>query len=468
MKYILIGTMLFILIIMYYSVKNYGQLEDDAKHKNKTIFLVTIPTIYKDAEEIKSLQQDYKRILKQSFLALIILVFPIFFMNSIWSFFYFMLWLCLAMILPYQPLRICHQKLKQIKAKRKWCVLNENVIHIDLSLSSYMERMTMPYSRFTIPIGLLLLGMIITLKYHEYSLFLILLIEIVIAFIGMYFISHISNITYCTDTSVNIKLNEMRKKMLFKFIWYLCMSDACLELMIIFLLVIQDYYTPVLIFLAGAIIFMVMGISLLIQYSQKKKEILQIVEENLNQMNYDQHWRIGLLGPVYDNPNDSRTLIPSPNGMQMMFNVAKPIYRYFIAGIVVFIILLLGYLFGYPYYLDMHHELAELSYEQEILKVDGPFYHEQWHIDEINKVELTEKLGKGIRNFGTSAIVYDKGNYTFDNYGKCEVYLASLHAVYIVLYTNDNIYIINDDEEEKTKAIYQLLDKEVNNNDTAY
>lgn len=54
---------------------------------------------------------------------------------------------------------------------------------------------------------------------------------------------------------------------------------------------------------------------------------------------------IGILGAVYDNPGDPRTLVPSPNGMQMIFNAAKPGYRYFMLIIVGVIILFLGYIF---------------------------------------------------------------------------------------------------------------------------
>ena len=147
--------------------------------------------------------------------------------------------------------------------------------------------------------------------------------------------------------------------------------------------------------------------------------------------------------------------------MQMTFNAAKPGYRYFILIIVGVIILFLGYIFGYPYYLDQRHELAELTLTKTTLCVDSPFYEDEWALESIEKVEWSDDLGGGVRVNGTDTGVYGKGHYRFDRYGDCEVYLASLHSGYIILSTQDGLFIINDDEEEKTKAIYEELIKKV-------
>ena len=147
----------------------------------------------------------------------------------------------------------------------------------------------------------------------------------------------------------------------------------------------------------------------------------------------------------------------APNGTQMTFNTAKPAYRIFIIGIWTFVIALLLWLFGYPYYLDITNNLVNLSLTDQAVVVDSPFYDVSIDLQKVNKAELADDLGKGIRTNGTDTFVYGKGNYTFDRYGKCKVYMASLHPCYIILYTDDITYIVNDDDIQNTKLIYQEI-----------
>lgn len=210
-----------------------------------------------------------------------------------------------------------------------------------------------------------------------------------------------------------------------------------------------------------AVCVMILMVYTLLSFPRLKARMIRLHEDKFYYQNSDEVWRVGILGAVYDNPGDPRTLVPSPNGMQMIFNAAKPGYRYFILIIVGVIILFLGYIFGYPYYLDQRHELAELTLTKTTLCVDSPFYKQEWALESIDKVEWSENLGKGVRVNGTDTGVYGKGHYRFDRYGDCEVYLASLHPAYIILYTQEGVFIVNDDEQEQTKAVYKQLVKKV-------
>ena len=80
-----------------------------------------------------------------------------------------------------------------------------------------------------------------------------------------------------------------------------------------------------------------------------------------------------------------------------------------------------------------------------------------------NTFELTDDLGNGIRTNGSDAIVYTTGYCTYDKYGDCKVYKANFHDCYIILYTDDLTYIINDDDIKNTKQIYQEIKGVINN-----
>src|SRR5699024_5683410 len=117
-------------------------------------------------------------------------------------------------------------------------------------------------------------------------------------------------------------------------------------------------------------------------------QMIHLHEDQFYYQNLDEAWRVGLFGAVYDNPTDPRTFVTSPNGMQMIFNAAKPGYRYFILAVFMVLFILLGSIYGYPYYLDQRQELAELTLTTTTLRVDSPFYEQEWMIDSIKKVEL--------------------------------------------------------------------------------
>ena len=114
-------------------------------------------------------------------------------------------------------------------------------------------------------------------------------------------------------------------------------------------------------------------------------------------------------------------------------------------------------MFGYPYYLDLTNNLVDLSLQNNEIIISSQFYHHVIDTSNIEKIEISNDLGKGIRTNGSDTGIYAKGNYEFDKYGKCYVYLASLHDCYIVIYTSDKTYIINDDRIDDTKKFYNKL-----------
>lgn len=101
--------------------------------------------------------------------------------------------------------------------------------------------------------------------------------------------------------------------------------------------------------------------------------------------------------------------------------------------------------------------MVDLSLKNNKIEITSEFYNFNIDIDTIEKLEITNSLGEGKRTNGTDTGIYSKGNYRYDKYGDCKVYLANLHECYIIIYTKDNIYIINDDDTGDTKSFYQQL-----------
>ena len=89
--------------------------------------------------------------------------------------------------------------------------------------------------------------------------------------------------------------------------------------------------------------------------------------------------------------------------------------------------------------------------------VDSPFYETAIPLETINDIEITDDLGKGVRTNGTDAIIYTHGHCTYDRYGDCLVYKANLHPCFLIIYGDNETYIINDDNVNDTKQLYHTI-----------
>ena len=75
-----------------------------------------------------------------------------------------------------------------------------------------------------------------------------------------------------------------------------------------------------------AVCVMILMIYTLLSFPRLKARMIRLHEDKFYYQNSDEVWRVGILGAVYDNPSDPRTLVPSPNGMQMTFNAVFRLY----------------------------------------------------------------------------------------------------------------------------------------------
>ena len=450
--WILILCLVFINVVMYFSSKR------ESRYNEGRLFLVTIPDWAYESVEIKEIEKQFKKEHLWVFIISFITFIPLFIFSTKWLLLYFMIVIWFNVSVYYVPYRKARAKLLALKKLRNWPDEKIEKIKIDLSLSAYMEKHPFNLRRyfFVLIIDLSVLGNMI--YFHaENAMYLYMVLQFMVLVLGIVFIKKLPNKTFCKNSEVNITLNLLRRDSFHHCFFFLITGDSIFNLALQFFLLEK---LPFVILLLVALIMILCVIIIVIKanhYREKKAKILAHYNECEYTISNDDCWKIGWFGPTYYNKADPRTLISAPNGTQMTFNTAKPAYRIFIIGIWTFVIALLLWLFGYPYYLDLTNNLVNLSLTDQAVVVDSPFYDVSIDLQKVNKAELADDLGKGIRTNGTDTFVYGKGNYTFDRYGKCKVYMASLHPCYIILYTDDITYIVNDDDIQNTKLIYQEI-----------
>ena len=452
MKYFFLGLLLFVEAVFYYQSKS------DAKYRERRLFLISIPAYAYESDEVVSLRRGYEKENLRNYMIITLFSLPILFLSGLFNLIFMFIWFMILVIGANLALRKYRRLLKELKIKKQWVVTEDKKMHVDLKLTAYMENVKTNWWLLVIPLLINTCLAVVGFYYKQWVMGVMVLLMLLLLCIGSYFIAHLSNQTYTKDTNLNIQLNLARKQSYFMALWFLGCSDASFSLGL-FLLDLS--FELGLSCLSVSIVCMILMIIKILSFPRLKEQIIHLHEDQFYYQNVDEAWRVGLFGAVYDNPTDPRTFVSSPNGMQMTFNAAKPGYRYFILAVFMVLFILLGYIYGYPYYLDQRQELAELTLTTTTLRVDSPFYEHKWLIDSIEKVELVNDLGEGFRVNGTATGIYGKGHYHFDNYGDCEVYLATMHPTYIILYTEEGVFVVNDDEEEKTEVVYEQLLKKV-------
>lgn len=452
MRWLFLGLLLFVEAVFYYQSKS------DAKYRERRLFLVSIPVYAYESDEVVSLRRGFEKENLRNYMIITLFSLPILFLSGLFFLIYMFIWVMILAIGANLALRKYHRLLKELKIEKQWVVTEDRKIHVDLKLTAYMENVKTNWWLLVIPLLINTCLAVVGFYYKQWVMGVTVLLMLLLLGIGSYFIAHLSNQTYTKDTDLNIQLNLARKQSYFMALWFLGCSDASFSLGL-FLLDLS--FVLGLSCLSVSIVCMILMIIKILSFPRLKERLIHLHEDQFYYQNEDEVWRIGWFGAVYDNPTDPRTFVSSPNGMQMIFNAAKPGYRYFILAVFMVLFILLGSIYGYPYYLDQRQELAELTLTTTTLRVDSPLYEQEWMIDSIKKVELVNDLGEGFRVNGTATGIYGKGHYRFDNYGDCEVYLATMHPTYIILYTQEGVFVVNDDEEEKTEAVYKELVKKV-------
>lgn len=453
---IMLSTVAIVNIAFYYSTKK------TASYQDGRLLLVNIPAYAYNLSKVKEIEHNFKqettKILFLSFLTYL----PMIILPDFVDILYFLIIIWINIYLFNLPFKKYRNQLLKIKKDYNWPSQSTKTVKVDLAMLAHMEKQPFNYKRYLIVliVDIICLAGMIYFKANITS-YLYLVLQFIVLIIGIILIKRLPNKTYCDDTKINITINSLRIDYVSHCFFSLILIDA------LFNFAIQFYLLNKLPFIIVAIVIILMMINMILiinhtkDYQRKKQEILASENQKEYTIDDDSCWKIGFLGPYYYNKADPKTFVYC--GTQMVFNTAKTSYKYFVISIWVFIIGLLIIVFGYPFYLEYTNQLVDVAIENNVIVVDSPLYDAKINLDNINKVELTDDLGDGIRTNGSDAIVYTTGYCTYDKYGDCKVYKANFHDCYIILYTDDLTYIINDDDIKNTKQIYQEIKGVINN-----
>ena len=88
------------------------------------------------------------------------------------------------------------------------------------------------------------------------------------------------------------------------------------------------------------------------------------------------------------------------------------------------------------------------------VKINAPLYGIEFNVEDIEKVEIVDKIKVKLRINGIGMDEYSVGNFNVEGYGKCKLYIYNDVKPYILIKSNDEIIFINGENEEETLRYY--------------
>ncbi|MFQ7311453.1 hypothetical protein B5F37_03000 [Drancourtella sp. An210] len=424
-------------------------------------FMVRITAVMAKEESVQEILGQYKKRIRLFFFVCVFLGAIIFFLPPQWGFVWMILSGFVQIMLPSRIERTSRKRLMLLKQEKQWFIRTESRHKIDLKLDRKRSNQSMPSSWwFLIPIVIQCIAFVYCLVQGEggktFAAVCVLGLLIIAAGIG--FIRWLPNKTYCEESTVNQRLNGKKKAAASRAWLWICSGDAVWNLGIAGFLYSERLQC---LFLAGAalIVSVTAAILALTEYGREKQ--YELASEVVYEYDEETYWDVGWFGLRYSNPYDPQVFKENNSGgLNLTVNQAARKGKWMTAGIILFcagIALFVVWQFAYPKYLDEKGLLADLVIEDGVIRVTGPLYNAKIPKEQVVEAELTDDLGEGIRTNGSSTASYGKGKFRYDKYGNVRVYLAWKHRPYLVLKTETDIYIVNDDDPAQTIRIYEEI-----------
>jgi uncharacterized membrane protein len=425
-------------------------LINETKFKKNITVGVTLPYEAREDADVLQILKWYRRGVEAVCAALLVLSLICYCfstettLNTIW-----MIWIDLAIILPYVPYAIANIRLKEVKEKKGW-KRSEEQRKAAVNLSAMPSCSWISPWVFA-PAVLICLALI----FFDSSMFLMYLIFAGCgAFCWFSYRYLYRNKAELVDenTDLTIALSNIRRYNWGK-TWILC-SYA------------MSIYALIMCFFAS---YPIISMSMLVAVTAilcictyriefKTRHLQEKLTKDSGRQWYadeDDHWIFGIF---YNNPDDSRLVINQRIGINSTINLARPLGR-LMYGLLALVFAALPFAGVWMDSIGTQDISMQITDQQ--LTVKSGFTVYRIETDEIQSIELMDVLPANLhRKMGTGMDHYLEGKFTADEIGNVTVLLDPEVSPYLLIQMeNDQYYLFGTRDGEETKTAYELLRK---------
>lgn len=450
MNLVMLITSLVIIVVYYWQAQS-------AVKPNKNIILgVTIPPLELSNIEITDVTKEFMYNMKILSVLSIVIYFPLMFMKTVWLLIGWFLWFSLFCYIYYKLICKFNGKLKEVKRKNDWLLPNKHILNIDTELTKAKSKMPISKWWFLIALFIGISPFILNIinKNEYFSTAVICTGSSIVGTLILFIIYMIyvkgRTIVYCDESKINIACNKVYKRT-----WSIIYTSLAIlqsitnTTLYVFMLLPRVNENVFLIAITLPVIIVVLGIVYGNRRIINMQNQLISVAENPIYVDSDEYW---INGMSYKNPYDNRVVVEPRIGTKPVYNLATKKGRLitygtniFVAVSVLTIILMMLYFGLYGF---------NMKIIDNSVKINAPLYGIEFNVEDIEKVEIVDKLKVKLRINGIGMDEYSVGNFNVEGYGNCKLYIYNDVKPYILIKSNDEIIFINGENEEETLRYY--------------
>ncbi|CDB76050.1 PH domain-containing protein [Clostridium sp. CAG:265] len=450
MNLVMLITSLVIIVVYYWQAQS-------AVKPNKNIILgVTIPPLELSNIEITDVTKEFMYNMKILSVLSIVIYFPLMFMKTVWLLIGWFLWFSLFCYIYYKLICKFNGKLKEVKRKNDWLLPNKHILNIDTELTKAKSKMPISKWWFLIALFIGISPFILNIinKNEYFSTAVICTGSSIVGTLILFIIYMIyvkgRTIVYCDESKINIACNKVYKRT-----WSIIYTSLAIlqsitnTTLYVFMLLPRVNENVFLIAITLPVIIVVLGIVYGNRRIINMQNQLISVAENPIYVDSDEYW---INGMSYKNPYDNRVVVEPRIGTKPVYNLATKKGRLITYGTNIFVAVSVLTIILMMLYFELYG--FNMKIIDNSVKINAPLYGIEFNVEDIEKVEIVDKLKVKLRINGIGMDEYSVGNFNVEGYGKCKLYIYNDVKPYILIKSNDEIIFINSENEEETLRYY--------------
>lgn len=450
MNLVMLITSLVIIVVYYWQAQS-------AVKPNKNIILgVTIPPLELSNIEITDVTKEFMYNMKILSVLSIVIYFTLMFMKTVWLLIGWFLWFSLFCYIYYKLICKFNGKLKEVKRKNDWLLPNKHILNIDTELTKAKSKMPISKWWFLIALFIGISPFILNIinKNEYFSTAVICTGSSIVGTLILFIIYMIyvkgRTIVYCDESKINIACNKVYKRT-----WSIIYTSLAIlqsitnTTLYVFMLLPRVNENVFLIAITLPVIIVVLGIVYGNRRIINMQNQLISVAENPIYVDSDEYW---INGMSYKNPYDNRVVVEPRIGTKPVYNLATKKGRLITYGTNIFVAVSVLTIILMMLYFELYG--FNMKIIDNSVKINAPLYGIEFNVEDIEKVEIVDKLKVKLRINGIGMDEYSVGNFNVEGYGKCKLYIYNDVKPYILIKSNDEIIFINGENEEETLRYY--------------
>ena len=440
----------------------YFVMRTNSKPKKNVLIGVTLPSEFLADDEVTEICNQFKNEIKRIMIIYALIPIAFFFVGymsialTLW-----LVWMLGVIFGTLWSYIKYNKKLNLLKAEKQWRIKNVNKTFVDIkTVAENISTINKPLFALTIIISSIpgLYELVQAPKTKSFLPNVIITISIgfitLLCFIIGILMDRQKAEVISLNSNINANFNRAKKRIWSKCWIYMAWINTAYTIAI--WACIENVFSSGMVFMLLSMVYTILIIFICIRACLNIRKMQQkIVGEDFEQVlcDDDSNW---IYGMIYYNPNDKHTMVDKRVGIGTTVNMATATGKWF-GGFAIISILIIPVMCIWLMFEEFTPISLKLSNNQivaEHLKVEYTI-----NIDDIKEIKIITQLPRTQKRMGTGMDKLEKGSFSVDGYGDCDLCLNPQNKTFIVVTTADNTYFLSDEDNAVTQKVYEEVEK---------